>query len=155
MANSEIKQSDLKAIIEHYKGMAGGLLPLLHEIQERQGYVPEQIVPMIADAMNLSRAEVHGVISFYRHFENQPTGRHRIEICRAEACQARGARQLEEHVRRKMACDLNQTTRDKEFSLRPVYCLGLCATGPAISIDEHPYSRVSCEKFDALIEQKR
>lgn len=120
------------------------LLPILHAIQERLGHIPAEAVPLIAGHLNLSRAEVHGVITYYHHFRQSPPGRHVVRVCCAEACQANGAVALAEHA---------QARHDgKALSVEPVYCLGLCASGPAIQIDEeHLHARVTPEKFDALI----
>ena len=132
----------------------GALLPVLHAVQDRLGHIPPEAVKRIASALNLSRAEVHGVVSFYHHFREHPCGRHVVEICRAEACQARGARHLDEYARSRLGCGFHETSADG-VSLEPVYCLGLCATGPAIAIDGTPYSRVTAARFDALLERSR
>jgi formate dehydrogenase subunit gamma len=153
MKNVEFDLEQLQDIVEEYRMLDGGLLPLLHAIQDRFGHIPDGSVSIVAQALNLSRAEVHGVISFYHHFEAQPGGEHCIEICRAEACQARGSRMLEQHACERLDCDFGETTADGRFTLRPVYCLGLCATGPSMAIDGRPYSRVSTDRFDTLLER--
>jgi formate dehydrogenase subunit gamma len=145
----------IDAAIAEHRTLPGALLPVLHAIQDRIGHIPAEFVPRVAEALNLSRAEVHGVISYYHHFRDQPGGRHLVEVCRAEACQARGARQLDQHIRERLGCAFHETTVDGRVSLEPVYCLGLCATGPAIAIDGKPISRVSPERFDALISPMR
>jgi formate dehydrogenase subunit gamma len=116
------------------------------------GYIPADSVPQIAKALNLSRAEVHGVISFYHYFRETPPGKHTIHLCRAESCQAMGSKQLENHVKNKLGIDFHETTADGQFSLEPVYCLGNCACSPAMQIDEEIYGRVSVNAFDATIQ---
>jgi formate dehydrogenase subunit gamma len=129
----------------------GGLLPLLHAVQREIGYVPPSAVPIIAEALNLSRAEVHGVVSFYHFFRTEPGGRKVVYVCRAEACQSMGSRGLEAHAREKLGVDWHQTTSDGKYSLEPVYCLGNCACAPAVMIDETVYGRVTPARFDELI----
>ena len=132
-------------IIEAHRLRPGALLPILHEIQDALGFVPPEAVPLIARALNLSRAEVHGVIGYYAHFRQEPPGRHVVRVCCAEACQAVGGQALAEHARTRLA--------GSELTLEPVYCLGLCACGPSLQIDETTlHARVTPEKFDALIE---
>ena len=147
--------SNIASLIAARKAMPGALLPILHAIQESAGYIPTESVPLIAQELNLSRAEVHGVISFYHYFRQQPAGRHVVQICRAEACQARGSAALEAHAKAVLECDFHATTKDGEFSLEPVYCLGQCACGPAIMIDNELHARVSHGKLDRLLQTKR
>jgi formate dehydrogenase subunit gamma len=129
----------------------GALLPILHEIQDRFGYVPEDAVPIVAKALNLSRAEVHGVLTFYHFFRTKKPGKHTLYVCRAEACQSMGARELEKHVREKLKIDFHETTADGRFSLEPVYCLGNCACSPAVMVDETVYGRVTPSRLDEII----
>ena len=117
----------VQRIIASLQHKPGALLPILHGIQDALGYIPPDSVPMIADALLQTRAEIHGVITFYHHFRLTPPGRIKLEVCRAEACQARGSRHLETYVKEKLGIDYHHTTLDKEFSLEPVYCLGNCA----------------------------
>lgn len=132
-------------IIESKRGLPGALLPILHEIQDALGHIPPESVPPIAKALNLSRAEVHGVISYYHHFRQTPSGRHVIRVCCAEACQVVGGEALAEHARARL--------EGSDLTLEPVYCLGLCACGPSLQIDETTlHARVTPEKFDALID---
>ncbi|WP_129140542.1 formate dehydrogenase subunit gamma [Modicisalibacter coralii] len=138
--------------VDALKDEPGAMLPILHAIQNRFGHVPDAAVPIIADALRQTRAEVHGVISFYHHFRRHPAGSHVIHVCRAEACQAVGARQLEAHVKARLGVDYHQTTRDNEFTLEPVYCLGNCACGPSIRVDDTIHGRVSAAKFDTLVD---
>ena len=131
--------------------MPGGLLPLLHAIQGDLGYIPPESVAAIAAGLSLSRAEVHGVISFYHDFRSEPPGRHVVQICRAEACQAMGSRALETHVKSSLGIDYGGTTADGGISLQPVYCLGNCACSPSVRIDDDIHARVDAEKMDVLI----
>ncbi|GAC1306321.1 MAG: formate dehydrogenase subunit gamma [Steroidobacteraceae bacterium] len=131
--------------------MPGALLPILHAVQESVGYIPKDAVPLIARELNLSIAEVHGCVSFYHYFRSTPPGRHVVHICRAEACQALGAVELQTHAKRTLGIDYHGTTADGAISLEPVYCLGNCALGPAIMIDQHTHGRVSVQRFDALV----
>lgn len=137
------------------KELPGGLLPILHAVQESLGYVPKDSIPLIARETNLSMADVHGVVSFYHYFRQSRPGRHVVHLCRAEACQALGAQTLEAHVKAKLKIDFHGTTDDGAISLEPVYCLGNCALGPSIMIDEHLKGRVSPQRFDALMAQVR
>ena len=137
--------------VKKYAEVPGGLLPLLHEIQASLGHVPKDCVKEIARGMGLSRAEVHGVISFYHDFHDQPRGQTTIHLCRAEACQAMGSRQLETHVKARLGVDYGDTTADGRFSLEPVYCLGNCACSPSIRIGDDVFARVDAKCFDKLL----
>ena len=136
------------AIIAVHAGRDGATLPILHALQERFGYVDRAAVPMIADALNLSRAEVHGVVTFYHDFRAAPAGRHVVKLCRAEACQAVGAVALAAHAQRTLGIGWHETTADGRVTLEPVFCLGLCACGPAALIDDEPVSGLDPETFD-------
>jgi len=131
--------------------LAGGLLPVLHGIQDRLGWVPPRAVPLVAFELNLSRAEVHGVLSFYHYFLQSKPGAQVIYLCRAEACQAVGAAALEAHAKRKLGADFHGTTADGRYTLEPVYCLGNCACGPSLMIDKQLHARVTPARFDELI----
>lgn len=144
----------LQDILYSLKNEQGALLPILHKIQDTFGYIPKQSVSTIADALQQTSAEIHGVISFYHHFRTSPVGNHVLQVCRAEACQARGSRQLEQHVKDSLNVDYHGTTTDKEFTLEPVYCLGNCANGPNIRINDDIIAAVSNEKFDTICAQK-
>ncbi|GED22131.1 formate dehydrogenase subunit gamma [Halomonas halmophila] len=141
--------------IDALKHKPGALLPILHAIQDRVGYVPEGAVPQLAESLLMTRAEVHGVITFYHHFRTSQPGSHVVRICRAEACQALGARTLEAHAKTSLEIDYHQTTRDREITLEAVYCLGNCACGPSISVDDQVHGRVTTESFDRLVEDMR
>ena len=134
-----------------WRDQPGALLPILHDIQHELGCIPADAVPIIAEALNQSRAEIHGVISFYPHFRTEPAGRHVLEVCRAESCQAMGGESLAEHARHALGCDFHHTTADGAVTLEPVYCLGLCAQSPAVMLDGKPHARVTPEKLDRLL----
>ena len=142
----------VQAALARLKDLPGALLPVLHAVQEALGYVPPDAVPLIAHGLNLSRAEVHGVISFYHHFRTRPVGRHVLQLCRAEACQARGAAALEAHARARLGIDFHETTADGALTLEPAYCLGNCALGPAGIIDGRLHGRLTADRIDSLTE---
>lgn len=148
-------QKGLLNIIEELKEQPGALLPILHNIQSLFGYIPEDAIPLIASTLNISRADVHGVISFYHHFRRTKPGTHVIQICRAESCQAMGSVALERHVKSILGIDYHQTTKNGKFSLEPVYCLGNCACSPSIAISDEVYGDevygdMDADKFDQL-----
>jgi formate dehydrogenase subunit gamma len=137
------------------KDRPGALLPILHAVQDAIGFVPSEAVAVIASELNLSRAEVHGVVTFYHYFRTQRGGRHVVHLCRAEACQALGAAALEEHAKRSLGMDFHATSRDGTITLEPVYCLGNCALGPSLMIDHELKGRVSPARFDELMASLR
>ena len=147
--------SAVRDVIAARRHMPGAMLPILHGIQDAVGFVPADAVPMIADALNVSRAEVHGVISFYHHFRQQPAGKHVVQVCRAEACQSVGSEALAKHAEKTLGCAFHETTADGQFTLEPVYCLGLCACGPNVVVDGELYARVGADKLDRLLQAKR
>ncbi len=138
-------------IIADHVHLDGATLPILHALQGTFGYVPQEAVGIIADAVNLSRAEIHGVITFYHDFRREPAGRHVVKLCRAEACQSVGAVALADHAKRRLGVDWHGTTADGLFTLEPVFCLGLCACGPAALIDDEPMSSLDAASFDACL----
>jgi len=140
------------AVIAELKHEAGPLLPVLHGIQNALGYVPPDAVPLVADALNLSRADVHGVISFYHYFRDTPPGRHVIHVCRAESCQSMNGKALEAHVKSRLGIVFHQTTESGSFTVEPVYCLGNCACSPAVMVDGELYGRVTPARFDEIVE---
>lgn len=152
-ANTLSNDVDVSTLVNRYKAVPGGLLPLLHAIQDTLSYIPETSYTEIAKALNLSVAEVHGVVSFYHHFRTEKPGKHIVQICRAESCQAMGSVDLEAHAKNCLNVDYHQTTTDGEITLEPVYCLGNCALSPAVMIDEELHGRVSQEDFNALVEE--
>lgn len=155
MATTQSKHGDeetVSRIIGDLRNEPGALLPLLHEIQGKLGYVPADSVSAIAKGLNLSKAEVHGVISFYHHFRSTPPGRHIVHLCRAEACQSMGGNALIAHAKSRLGIGFHETTGDRGITLEPIYCLGNCACSPSMMIDDRLYGRVTPEKFDQLIQ---
>jgi formate dehydrogenase subunit gamma len=141
--------------IEAHRERPGALLPILHQVQDDLGYVPASAVAGIAEALNLSRAEVHGVISFYHDFRETPAGRHVVKICRAESCQAVGGDQLIEHACRALGVEFHGTTIDGAITLEPVYCLGNCALSPALQVGNEVHGRMTPKSFDRLVADLR
>lgn len=141
----------VRRIVEAHRSQPGALLPVLHALQDALGYLPPSVVPIVAEVLNLSRAEVHGVRTFYHHFRTTPPGRHTLRICRAEACQSMGSAALEQHARRRLGIGFLDTTPDGALSLEPVYCLGNCACSPAVMVDGDLYGRVTPARLDALL----
>jgi formate dehydrogenase subunit gamma len=138
-------------ILARHAGEPGALLPILHAVQDSLGFVPKNVVPVIAQALNLSRAEVHGVVTYYHHFRSTPPGRHVVQVCRAEACQARGADALMAHAETLLGCQRHHTRADGAVTLDPVYCLGLCALSPAVMVDERLYGRVTPQRLHQIV----
>ncbi|WP_394753416.1 formate dehydrogenase subunit gamma [Crenothrix sp.] len=151
MTEPSTTQLTVQEIAAALKDKPGALLPILHSIQDTLGYIPPESVADIAKTLNLSRAEVHGVISFYHYFRETPPGKHTIHLCLAESCQAMGNKKLEAHVKSTLGIDFHETTADGKFSLEPVYCLGNCACSPAMQIGKDIYGRVSPQLFDDVI----
>lgn len=137
--------------IERHAQRPGALLPLLHEVQARLGYLPADCVAPIARALNLSLAEVYGVATFYHHFRRQPPGRCVVQVCQAEACRSMGAEVLMSHARERLGCAPHERSNDGAFSLEPVYCLGQCANAPALMIDQQVHARMTPQRFDQLL----
>jgi formate dehydrogenase subunit gamma len=147
---------EVEAIIAPHLTQKGALLPVLHALQDHFGHVPKDSVAVVARALNLSRAEIHGVITYYHHFRSEPGGRHLVRMCRAEACQANGADDLVTHATKSLSCAFHGTTADQAITLEPAYCLGQCATGPAIMVDDDAvYARVTPARFDAIVKNLR
>jgi formate dehydrogenase subunit gamma len=142
-------------IIAANSRIPGALLPILHALQDAFGYVDESAVPVIADALNLSRAEVHGVITFYHDFRHVPAGRHVLRLCRAEACQSMGCDALIRHVEQRLGIELGRTTADGGITVEAVYCLGNCALSPAAMLDGKLHGRLSPASVDRLIDAAR
>jgi formate dehydrogenase subunit gamma len=145
--------SDISRIIEPLKDRAGALLPVLHAIQDELGYIPSEAVPVIAKELNLTRADVHGVISFYHDFRSEKPGRHVVRICQAESCQAMGVVALTTAAKQDLGIDFHQTTKDGDFTLEPVYCLGNCALSPAIMVDGDLHGRVTHERLQQILQE--
>lgn len=137
---------------------SGALIPILHALQKHFRYIPAQAVPAVAQLLKLSRAEVHGVISFYDWFQSEPAGDNTLYICRAEACQAMGSAAVEAAAKQHLGIDYHQTSPDGRVSLQPIYCLGNCACSPAVMLNDKLYSRVSAESvteiLDSIAEQE-
>ncbi len=143
----------LDQLIAAHRDVPGGLMPLLHAVQDAYGYIPAEVVPAIAKGMNLSRAEVHGVITYYSHFHEHAMGKQVVQVCIAESCKACGGDALMAHAEKALGCASKTTRADGAFSLEPVYCLGLCAQSPAIQINDAVHARMSAAKFDALLKK--
>ena len=149
------QRKTVKAAVAAHRELAGALLPVLHAVQDAIGFVPKKAVPLIARELNLSRAEVHGVLSFYHWFRTEAPGRVVLHLCRAEACQSVGAADLEAHAKRALGIDFHETTPDGAVTLEPVYCLGNCALGPSMLIGERLCGRVSSARFDQLVAEAK
>lgn len=127
------------------------LLEILHALQSQVGYVPEATLPVIAKALNLSRAEVYGVVSFYHDFRRHPAGKHIMKICRAEACQSMGTERLCQHAEKTLKTPLGGTTPDGQFTVEQVFCLGNCALSPAVMVDDRLFGKVDAKRFDEIV----
>jgi formate dehydrogenase subunit gamma len=141
----------VRRLVAEHKDDRGALLPILHDLQHELGYVPRDAVPLLAKELNVSRADVHGVVTFYRDFRDRPAGRTTVRICRAEACQARGSDALVAHATDRLDLQLGATSADGALTLDQVFCLGNCALGPNIEVAGRMYGRVDAERFDALV----
>lgn len=151
MLDSAQTTERMHEILARHRDTEGALLPILHDVQAEFGHVPDAALPAIAKALNLSRAEVHGVVSFYHDFRETPAGRHVVKLCRAEACQAMGADHVAAHARDRLGIDWHGTTPDGNVTLEPVFCLGLCACGPAAIVDGKLHGRVGADRLDAIL----
>lgn len=145
----------VEEIVADHAALEGPLLPILHAVQDAYGCIPHDALPVIADKLTLSRAEVHGVMSFYHDFREEKAGRHVLKLCRAEACQAMGADRVAAHAQGKLGIEWHQTTQDGAVTLEPVFCLGLCACGPAAMVDGKVIGRVNEAKVDELLAEAR
>lgn len=144
---------EIRALVAPLTALEGPLLPMLHALQREYGFVPQDAVPVLADLLNLGRAEVRGVISFYHDFRDAPVGRHVLKICRAEACQAMGCDAVAETALQRLGVDWHGTTRDGAVTVEPVYCLGLCACGPAAMLDGQVVGRVDQDRMGQLLDE--
>ena len=140
-----------KIIVSRFKNLEGGLLECLHAIQHSFGYIPKETLDIMADGFNISRAEVHGVVSYYHDFKTKKSGRNTVRVCQAEACQAMGSRALTEHIKKKLKLDLGKTDEKGDYSLEAVYCFGNCSLSPNVEIGGKLHARVSSDDFDTLI----
>ena len=150
-SNDSWDRAAVQSFARALKDKPGALMPILRRIQDEMGWVPRDSVPVIAEILNLTRAEVHGVLSFYHDFRHEPPGRNVVKVCRAESCQAMGGLALAEHVKRRLGCEFGTTSTDGTFTLEPVYCLGNCACSPAVVINGELLGRVTAELFDAAL----
>lgn len=141
-----------KQVLQRHEGQQGNLLPILHDVQHALGCIPAGIVPVLGEALQLSRAEIHGVISFYPHFRTSPAAPVVLEVCRAEACQSMGGNALAEHAQHTLGCDFHSTSKNGAVTLEPVYCLGLCAQSPAVMLNGQPHARMTPAKLDQLLQ---
>jgi formate dehydrogenase subunit gamma len=144
-------ENAVASIARSMRSIPGALMPILRRIQDELGWVPPGSIPIIADILNLSRAEVHGVVTFYHDFRHEPPGRNIIKVCRAESCQAMGANELADHIRRRLGCEFGKSSADGAYTLEAVYCLGNCACSPAVVINDELIGRTTAERFDAEI----
>jgi len=155
MSDQSVTVARVQEIVAAHQGLEGPLLPILHAVQAAFGHVPEAAVPVIAEALNLGRAEVHGVMSFYHDFREAPAGRHVVKLCRAESCQSVGADRVAAHAQARLGVDWHGTTADGAVTLEPVFCLGLCACGPAAMVDGRLIGRVDEARLDAIVAEVR
>jgi formate dehydrogenase subunit gamma len=143
------------AVIDGLKGLEGPLLPILHGLQEEFGYVPAESLPVIAETLNISRAEVHGVVTFYHDYRNHPAGRHVLKVCRAEACQSMGGDAIAASVQQLLGIGFHETAKDGSVTLEPVYCLGMCACAPAAMLDGEVIGRLDAGKLAEIAAEVR
>jgi len=146
---------EARALVDAHRGRPGATLLVLNALLDRFGYVDDAAVPLVAEALNLSRAEVHGVVSFYHDYRRTPPGRRVVRVCRAEACQARGGTALVEHARRSLGVGFGETTPDGAITLEQVFCLGNCACAPSVMVGRRVHGRVDTAAFDRLVAEVR
>ncbi len=140
----------VREIVDAHRGVDGATLPILNKVQETLGYVPDAALPIVAEALNISPAEVYGVLTFYHDYRREPPGRHVVKLCRAEACQAAGGREVAEHICQRLGVGFGETSPDGRVTLEAVYCLGLCATAPSAMVDGRVVGRIDHERADAI-----
>ena len=146
-------EEEIREIVAGFTALEGPLLPMLHALQDSYGHIPAAAVPVLAELLNLSRAEIHGVVSFYHDFRDRPAGQHVLKICRAEACQSMGANALAAETLRKLGINWHGTTPDGRVTVEPVYCLGMCACAPAAMLDDKVVGRVDDARMDRLLQE--
>ncbi|MEO8297941.1 MAG: formate dehydrogenase subunit gamma [Burkholderiales bacterium] len=151
-SDSDVATVCVQAALAAHAGRPGALLPILHDVQQALGHVPPAVLPTIAAALNLSRAEVHGVVSYYQHFRSEPAGRCVVQVCQAEACQSMGSDALMAHAQARLGCASHGSSADGRFTLEPVYCLGLCASSPAVQVGAQLHARMTPEKLDRALQ---
>ena len=154
LASTEIA-SRTAAVIQEMKGLEGPLLPILHGLQEEFGFVPTESLPVLAEALNISRAEVHGVVTFYHDYRNHPAGRHVLKLCRAEACQSMGGDAIAARIQQLLGIGFHETAKDGSVTLEPVYCLGLCACAPSAMLDGEVIGRLDADRLDEIVAEVR
>ncbi len=147
--------SKTSAIVDDLKSLEGPLLPILHEVQAEFGYLPTESLLVIAEGLNISRAEIHGVVSFYHDYRREPGGRHTLKLCQAEACQSMGSEKIAAQVKQHLGIDFHETARDGSVTLEPVYCLGLCSCAPSALLDDEPIGRLDADKVDEIVAEVR
>jgi len=147
------KPDTASVIASRYDNKPDALLEILHDLQHEVGHIPEVALPVLAKALNISRAEVHGVVSFYHEFRRKPAGRHIVKVCRAEACQSMKGNELADAAQKSLKVKFGETTSDGAITLEAVYCLGLCATSPSLLVDERPMGRMTPKKFEVLVKE--
>jgi formate dehydrogenase subunit gamma len=150
---SEILVRDIREIVATHRGQRGALLPILHAVQEALGCVPPEAIPVLAEELNLSRADVHGVVSFYHDFRSAPAGRSTVRLCRGEACQAVGAERLVNHLQASRGISLGDTTLDGSVTVEQVFCLGNCALGPAAQVNGRLEGRLDETRLSAILDE--
>ncbi|KEQ52058.1 formate dehydrogenase subunit gamma [Sphingobium chlorophenolicum] len=152
-----MQQEDTVRLIEDWTKTHGRtrdrLLPLLHMLQEEIGFIDDAAIPAIAKNLNLSRADVHGVVTFYHDFRRAPAGRHVVKFCRAESCQARGAAAMEKAAAERLGVPMGETRPDGQVTLEPIYCLGLCAIGPNALVDGRPVARIDTAALERIAQE--
>ncbi len=153
MALERSVEDEVATLVARHADERGGLLPLLHAIQDAIGHIPDAAIPLIAEGLNLSRAEVHGVITFYHDFGRRPAGKHVVKLCRAEACQARGGAAVEAAAAERLGVAMGETRADGQVTLEPVYCIGLCAIGPNAIVNGRPVCRIDLGVLDLIVER--
>ena len=151
MLDSVDATARVEEILNKHMALEGPLLPILHAIQAEFGHIPQVVLPVIARALNISRAEVHGVMSFYHDFRESPAGTHVVKLCRAESCQSMGADRIADHAQKSLGIAWHETSKDGQVTLEPVFCLGLCACGPAAMVDGKLIGRVDERRLDGLL----
>ena len=154
LASTEIVSRTV-AVIDGLKRLEGPLLPILHGIQDEFGYVPQESLPVIAEALNISNAETHGVVTFYHDYRNHPAGRHVLKICRAEACQSMGGDAIAARIQQLLGVGFHETAADGSVTLEPIYCLGLCACAPAAMLDGEVIGRLDGDALDEIVDRVR
>ena len=145
----------MAAVIDEFMSLEGPLLPILHGIQEEFGYIPSESLPIIAEALNISRAEVHGVVTFYHDYRSHPAGRHVLKLCRAEACQSMGGDAVAAQIQQALGIGFHETAKDGSVTLEPIYCLGLCACAPSAMLDGEVIGRLDADRIEEIVQEVR